>query len=217
MAIKQRARSETDKQQRRSHILATALAMWADHTFASFAMSEVAARSGLAKGTLYLYFQTKEELFLALLEQELQGWFDDLDAGLQSDIPGSLHVTDLICTILDRRSALTRLLPIAASVLEHNIPVDAARSYKAMLLDRSIRSAALLEQRLPFLDAGDGLWLLLQIYALVAGLGQMADPAPVVRDILAEPAMAPLRVSFNSAFRQSIKTMLRGLEHRSHW
>ena len=54
LPTKQRARSAADKQQRRAQILATALAMWDDHSFASFAMAEVAARSGLAKGTLYL-------------------------------------------------------------------------------------------------------------------------------------------------------------------
>lgn len=217
MATKQRARSDTDKQQRREHILTIALELYAQCTFAQFAMSEVAIRSGLAKGTLYLYFQTKEELFLALLEQELVGWFDDLDAGLQDVVPEVTQVTELICATLERRHALTRLLPIAASVLEHNITADVAHAYKTMLLNRSTTSAALLEQRLVFLEPGDGLWLLLQIYALVAGLGQMADPAPVVRAILEEPDMSALRVTFSSAFHQSLRTMLRGLEHRSHW
>lgn len=212
MALKQRARSSSDKQQRRAHILDTALELWAAHTFASFTMSEVATGSGLAKGTLYLYFQTKEALFLALLARLLDAWFADLDAGLASDDAWDVaRIGALICATLERQSALTRLLPIAASVLEHNIPFDTAHAYKQQLLARATYTGALLEQRLPFLAAGDGMSLLLQVYALVVGLGQMADPAPIVRQVLDAPELAPLRVEFGPTFRRTLLTLLHGL------
>jgi AcrR family transcriptional regulator len=41
-------------------------------------MAELAEQCGLAKGTLYLYFDSKEELFLAALELELAAWFEHL-------------------------------------------------------------------------------------------------------------------------------------------
>jgi AcrR family transcriptional regulator len=209
---KQRARSTHDKQQRREHILTTALALYARHTFASFTMAEVAAEAGLAKGTLYLYFKTKEELLLDLLEDQLNAWFNTVDARLaQADPWDVARTTALLSAALEDQPTLTRLLPIAASILEHNIPLERARAYKQQILARSQRSAALLEQRLTFLTPGDGLWLLLQIYALVAGLGQMADPAPVVRDVLADESMAPLRVSFGPAFTRAITALLQGL------
>lgn len=214
MTTKQRARSLADKQQRKAHILATALELWQAHTFASFTMAEVAAGSGLAKGTLYLYFETKEELLLALLESQLEAWFDQLDAGLaHAGTADVAWAAALLCAALNEYPALTRLLPIAASILEHNIPLDTARAYKQRLLERSTHSGAALEQRLVFLAPGDGLWLLLQVYALVVGLGQMADPAPIVRQVLAEEPMAPLRVEFEPAFSRSITTLLHGLAH----
>jgi AcrR family transcriptional regulator len=217
MTSKQRARSAAAKQRRREHILETALRLWERHTVASFTMGEVAHESGLAKGTLYLYFETKEELLLALLAEQLAGWFDQLDGGLADG--GSWNVpraAALVCAALEHRPALTRLLPIAASILEHNIPLGSARSYKAYLLERSTRSGALLEQRLGFLAPGDGLWLLLQIYALAVGLAQMADPAPVVQQILAEDEMAPLRVAFAPAFTRAITMLLHGLASSRH-
>lgn len=220
METKRRARSATDKQQRRDQILDTALAIWADHSFASVSMADVAARSGLAKGTLYLYFETKEELFLAMLGRLLDAWFDDLDSGLTSNRHwDAAQAGELICAALERHSALTRMLPIAASILEHNISLASARAYKERLLERAAQTGAQLEQRLAFLEHGDGTWLLLQIYALVVGLGQMADPAPVVRQVLEAPEMAPLRVAFGPSIRRSLTTLLQGLsihpkEHR---
>ncbi|GAB4206569.1 MAG: TetR/AcrR family transcriptional regulator [Roseiflexaceae bacterium] len=212
METKRRARSATDKQQRRDQILDTALAMWADHSFASVSMADVAARSGLAKGTLYLYFETKEELFLAMLGQLLDAWFDELDAGLASaEGWDAARASELICATLGQHAALTRMLPIAASILEHNISLESARAYKERLLERTAHTGAQLERRLPFLGRGDGMWLLLQIYALVVGLGQMADPAPVVRQVLEAPEMAPLRVEFGPSIRRSLTTLLQGL------
>jgi AcrR family transcriptional regulator len=84
-------------------------------------MAEVAACSGLAKGTLYLYFETKEELLLALLKDLLDDWFDELDAELAASGAWDLEwAAVLLCTALDHQHTLIRLLPIAVSILEHN-------------------------------------------------------------------------------------------------
>jgi hypothetical protein len=68
-----------------------------------------------------------------------------------------------------------------------------------------------LEQRIG-LAASDGVWLLLQIYALVVGLGQMADPSPVVREVLNDAHMAPLRVDFAPSFQRVLYTLICGLK-----
>lgn len=213
MRNQQRARSAGDKQERRAHILATARELWDEHTFSSFTMAGVAARSGLAKGTLYLYFATKEELLLALLEAELERWFAALDAALAAEGPwDAARAADAICAAVEAQATLVRLLPIAASILEHNIPPATARAYKTGLLAHSTRSGQGLERRLPFLAAGDGMWVLQQVYALIVGLGQMADPAPIVDEVLADEALAPLRVAFAPNFRRAILAMMLGLQ-----
>ena len=52
---------------RRGAILEAALAVFAERGFAAARLDDVAARAGVAKGTLYLYFQSKEDLFEALI------------------------------------------------------------------------------------------------------------------------------------------------------
>lgn len=37
-------------------------------------MSQVAERAGIAKGTIYLYFKNKEELFLAVTQRDCEGF-----------------------------------------------------------------------------------------------------------------------------------------------
>jgi AcrR family transcriptional regulator len=52
---------------RRQAILEAALSEFAERGFAAARLDDVAARAGVAKGTLYLYFQSKEALFEALI------------------------------------------------------------------------------------------------------------------------------------------------------
>ncbi len=57
------------KEARPGEILAAALALFAEHGFAATRLEDVARRAGLSKGTIYLYFPTKEALFRAVVRQ----------------------------------------------------------------------------------------------------------------------------------------------------
>lgn len=60
------ARREREKTQRRNAILDAAEALFFEKGFAATTMDEVAARAELSKGTVYLYFSTKDEVQLGL-------------------------------------------------------------------------------------------------------------------------------------------------------
>ena len=217
MVSKQRARGDEDKQARRRQILDEALGLWRERTFATLTMKEVAARCGLVKGTLYLYFATKEELLLALLEELLGGWFDAVDSVLDAPPDGqerwdAARVAQAIGAVTVDRTALTRLLAIGEGILEHNISATRALAYKGMMLARARATGARLERLLPFLAPGEGMLTLIRVHALVIGVQQMADPAPVVREVLALPEMAPLRVEFGPALMAALAALLIGME-----
>jgi AcrR family transcriptional regulator len=216
MATYQRARKADEKQQRRQTILAAAWEMFATTPYESLAMAAVAERVGLAKGTMYLYFASKEELFLALAEQEISGWFEDVIARLSEndadwDIPA---VVEAICPTLSARPELTRLLAILSTVLEQNIDFESATRFKRLLLGQMQRIGALLERRLPFLAAGEGMQTLLRCYALVIGLRHLADPAPVVAEVLRQPDLAPFNIAFADELTASVTTLLLGMRAR---
>ncbi|MFG1428822.1 TetR/AcrR family transcriptional regulator [Roseixanthobacter glucoisosaccharinicivorans] len=60
---------ESDK---RSHIIRTAGKLFLDRGFAGTSMGDIAAAGAGAKGTIYGYFRSKEELFMAFMTQEIQ-------------------------------------------------------------------------------------------------------------------------------------------------
>jgi AcrR family transcriptional regulator len=60
------------KEARPQELLDAALELFAEKGFAATRSEEVAARAGVAKGTLYLYYPSKEELLKAIISQRLQ-------------------------------------------------------------------------------------------------------------------------------------------------
>lgn len=72
--VTRRARKPEDKLKRSNEILQVAWEMY-DESGGSFpTVSDIAKRSGLAKGTMYLYFSSKEEIFLELFLLKLEEW-----------------------------------------------------------------------------------------------------------------------------------------------
>lgn len=56
------------KTERPQEIVEAAAAVFADKGFAASKLSDIAARAGVTKGTLYLYYETKEALFEAVVK-----------------------------------------------------------------------------------------------------------------------------------------------------
>ena len=63
------ARWRRRKDARPQEILEAALSVFAEKGFAAARMDDIAARAGVSKGTIYLYFDSKETVFKALLQE----------------------------------------------------------------------------------------------------------------------------------------------------
>ena len=72
----QRARSETAKLEREDSILTATEILLRQSGYGSMTMQEVATAAGLAKGTLYLYFTSRESLVLAVYGRLFDRWID---------------------------------------------------------------------------------------------------------------------------------------------
>ena len=56
------------KAERPEEIVAAAMEVFAEKGFAAARLDDIAARAGVSKGALYLYFATKEDIFRAVIE-----------------------------------------------------------------------------------------------------------------------------------------------------
>ena len=87
------ARRERRKEARPGELLDAALDLFVEKGYAATRVEEVAARAGVSKGTLFLYFPSKEELFKAVVRENISGrfaeWNSDFE-GFQGSTPEML-------------------------------------------------------------------------------------------------------------------------------
>ena len=71
------AKRERRKEARPGELLDAALDLFVEKGFAATRVEEVAARAGVSKGTLFLYYPSKDELFKAVVRKNISGHFKE--------------------------------------------------------------------------------------------------------------------------------------------
>jgi AcrR family transcriptional regulator len=124
------------KTARPAEILSAALASFAERGFAATRLDDVAARAGVTKGTLYLYFRNKEELFKAVVRQELLPTIEWAEAMVAQSAASSMVMLEQLAELFSRIIS-SRLSAIPKLVLTEagNFP-DLARFYLEEVVDR---------------------------------------------------------------------------------
>lgn len=219
MKKRTRARSTGAKDERRTVLLDAGRRLFEDREYEAVTMAALAAEAGLAKGTAFLYFPTKEALFLEVLTRELGGWLAALEARLVDDAvaAGPRDVPLVIADSLREWPVLLRLLPLLHVTLERNIDDAALAIWKKKLLASLLPAAGLLDRRLR-LAPGEGLRLLLRAHVLVVGLSQVARPAPRIQAVLdADPGLRPFQIDFQAELEALLAAVVESMRrpHRA--
>jgi AcrR family transcriptional regulator len=208
-----RAYRPDEKESRRRQIVAAALQLFKETPFSEVRMADLALRLGLGKGTLYLYFPTKESLFLAVLQQELGDWFEAASARLMGTplgTPPHRVAESLVQEILDR-PLLPKLQSLLHIVLEQNLSQEEMVAFAHFLQDGVLAVGALLEAVLPALPPGQGAAYLIRFHALVMGNQLMSSRPPKVREALEKPELTIFNFAFETVMRGTAVDLLAGM------
>ncbi len=168
-----------DKTARRQAILAAARTLFNASHGTLPAAADIAAAAGLAKGTVYLYFHTKEEIFLALLLQACNEALDLVETtflrtrGRRSDKVAAFLAA--FVAHVGQHPELLRLDSLSYGVLEKNIAPVELHAFKAAFVARLGQAGLAVEQALR-VPTGRGVRLLMRSFALTRGLWQAAPP-----------------------------------------
>ncbi len=88
------------RERKRRHILENASRIFAKHDYHSVSMEEVARTARVGKGTLYRYFDSKEDLYLALLDSALLLLTDRLEEEEHAGLPPDQTLARMVCAIV---------------------------------------------------------------------------------------------------------------------
>ena len=180
-------------------------------SYADITMDRIAKRVGVAKGTLYLYFRTKEALFLALYEDLLGAWYAELQAlanhGAATVEPAA--AARVIASTLAARPTLIRLHCLLYSTLGHNIDFETTLAFRRRQHVKISTLASALARRVEDLSDSQALRLLIQLEAVVGGLSWAAFPPPPLQRAFDDPDLEDFQIHFEHELREILTALLR--------
>jgi len=140
LAAPRQSAREAKAAARREAILEAALDEFSARGFAAARLDDVAARAGVAKGTIYLYFADKEALFQELVRFQLYPVLGTFEAALASDLP-LRAITDQAVEIFAREIFGTRRKQVMRLIISEGPRFPAlAEFYYREVLERILKA-----------------------------------------------------------------------------
>ena len=141
-------RWERRKDARPQELLAAAIDLFVERGFAATRLEDVARRAGVSKGTLYLYFENKEELFKAVVRTSIVPVIGEAESSV-AEFDG--HSADLLRSVVtnwsrqigqSKASGLGKLM-LAEAV---NFP-ELATFYREEVMSRTVQMISSIVER----------------------------------------------------------------------
>lgn len=215
--IKKRATNDEERQERRRDIINAARELFGQKEYKSIKITDIAQKVGIAKGTVFIYFKTKEQIFLEVAIEEYKKWFDGMNDYLQqkNKSKSKREIEEIIGYIehsFETNSTLFRLISILHVILEKNITFEDAVKFKCFLHENILQIGSLLEKSYGFLGKGQGADILLRIHGFIVGFQSMTEVSPAVREAIDKnPELKMFNVNFKDIFTDTLKVYLKGL------
>lgn len=106
---------------RKEEIINACEKLYENHNFKDITIKSIGEETTFSRTSIYNYFQTKEEIFLALFKREYERWIDDLNEMYEQnqEMPKEAFADKLANTVAKRRNLL-KLLSMNMYDMEEN-------------------------------------------------------------------------------------------------
>lgn len=127
------------KDARPSELASAALELFVERGFAATRLDDVAKRAGVSKGTLYLYFDSKDELFKAIVREGIVSRFVEFEERMRAYEGSSADLMHLLVKTWWQKVGATKLAGISKLMISEagNFP-ELAKFYHDEVIVRGI-------------------------------------------------------------------------------
>ncbi len=206
-----RARTQEEKDNKRQVILDTAWKLFMESDGQIPTAKLIAERADISKGTVYVYFRTKEEIFLELLPEKLREWSEDAAKDLDGAALDDLDmITEVIIRYPVNNQFLMPLGSILRAVLENNAPDEAIIAMKIKIAALSAELGWKLSQRLVWLAPAEATELLYSIFSFLNGLWQHVAIPERIKQKMAVTNPEYYAMDLTQLARKNIRNLLEG-------
>lgn len=123
--------SEELTNSRRDEIINACAALYESMSFKEITLKEIGKITSFTRTSIYNYFQTKEEIFLALMQREYEEWVTDISAIMNgNEIMDVEAFSDALARTLENRKRLLKLISMNLYDIEADSSLESLISFK---------------------------------------------------------------------------------------
>ena len=195
---------------RKEEIVNACAALYETIGFRDMTIRDIAAKTTFTRTSIYNYFQTKEEIFLALLQREHELWTADLEAIARSHETLSADgFADELSRTLEKRACMLKLMSMNLYDMEGSSRMENLVAFKRTY-GRAMKAVArCLETFFPAMTEQEVREFLYAFFPFLFGVYPYAVPTEKQRRAMALAGVEAARCSIRQLVRVFVLKMLR--------
>ena len=197
---------------RKEEIIAACRKLYEDMSFKEITLKEIGQQTSFTRTSIYNYFETKEEIFLALLQREYELFVDDLNhlCEEKNSLSGNELASELAYA-LERRMMMLKLLSMNLYDMEANSRMERLIEFKAAYGESKNAVDRCLQKFCPELDEAARQTFLYAFLPFVYGLYPYTMVTEKQKEAMNVAGISYVYMSTYDMAYTSIRTLLKGL------
>ena len=197
---------------RKEEIIAACRKLYEDMSFKEITLKEIGQQTSFTRTSIYNYFETKEEIFLALLQREYELFVEDLNRLCEEKnrLSGDELASELAYA-LERRMMMLKLLSMNLYDMEANSRMERLIEFKAAYGESKNAVDRCLQKFCPELDEAARQTFLYAFLPFVYGLYPYTMVTEKQKEAMNVAGISYVYMSTYDMAYTSIRTLLKGL------
>ena len=188
-------------QARKDEIIDACAGLYEHMSFRDITIKEIGRATSFTRTSIYNYYQTKEEIFLALLQREYEAWISDLEAEMAKQRTLSADaLAGMLADTLQRRRCMLKLMSMNLYDMEGNSRMENLVAFKRVYARSMMTVSRCLQSWMPAMKEEDIQDFLYAFFPFLFGVYPYTEVTEKQ-----EAAMAAAQVSYG---RYSIREII---------
>lgn len=198
---------------RRGEIIAACAELYETMSFKDISLKDIAQKTSFTRTSIYNYFMTKEEIFLALLQREYEEWLVALHT-LRIQAAGGMTIpafADAMAATLDDRRPLLKITTMNIYDMEANSRPEKLVEFKRVFGASLAAVESCLSVAFPSLTAAQRSTFVYAFFPFIYGLHAYTEVSDMQRQALTEAGVDFQYHTIRDLARRCIISLLSGI------
>ena len=198
---------------RKEEIINACASLYETMGFKDITIRDIGAKTSFTRTSIYNYFQTKEEIFLALLQREHEAWTADLErTASEHDALSADEFADALARTLEKRGCMLKLMSMNLYDMEGNSRMENLVAFKIAYADALRSVSCCLEKFFPRMTVSNIQEFLYAFFPCLCGVYPYTTATDKQKEAMELAHVNYAHYSIYEITRSFVAKMLRGID-----